>query len=53
MTGVHITIESTDVQSALNDLQDRAVDLSPALKAIGEYLDLTAGDRWDRQKAPE
>ncbi len=53
MTGVHITIESTDVQSALNDLQNRAVDLSPALKAIGEYLDRTARDRWDRQEAPD
>ena len=53
MVGVHITIDSADIQRVLNDVQQRAADLSPALKAIGEHLDLAARDRWDRQEAPD
>ena len=56
MSGASITIEINDrhVREVLDQLVDlTARNMKPALRAIGEYLDLAHRQRWDREVSPD
>lgn len=50
---IQIDIDDRQVTAVLTELIARGEDLKPALREIGEYLDLAHRERWDRERAPD
>lgn len=48
-----VEIDSQPFIQALERLAERAADLTPALRGIGEYLRGSSADRFDTQTAPD
>lgn len=55
MPSVKIDINYDDAQiaKALRQLQEATGNLKPVFEDIGEYLDLSHRERWDREEAPD
>lgn len=51
--GIRVDIADREIRDALKRLEDAGGDLKPAFQDIGEYLDLTTRQRFDREQAPD
>ena len=53
MSGVSVVIDDTEVLAAFNNLISSGNNLQPALNDIGEMLDASTDERFDRHEAPD
>jgi phage virion morphogenesis protein len=53
MAQIQVTITDDQLQAALGNIVDRATDLTPALKNLGEYLVRKTRQRFDTSTAPD
>lgn len=53
MAGITLTVDLSHVDRLFTDLAQTADDLTPAMRAIGEYLITATQDRFDAQKDPQ
>jgi phage virion morphogenesis protein len=53
MANIEIKIDDREVRDLLRELGDRANDLTPAMKQIGEYMRLRTEENFANQVSPE
>lgn len=51
--GIHVRIDSTTEEKALERLARAAANPQPAFQQIGEYMDLATRERFDTQTGPD
>jgi phage virion morphogenesis protein len=53
MTQIQVTINDAEIQQRLAQLTNRYLDLTPALRDVGEYMLRKTRQRFDREVSPE
>lgn len=53
MAGANLILDDSEVRTALGKMQQAGSDLRPALREIGEYLDLSTRQRFDNERDPD
>lgn len=53
LANITVTVDDAEVQRLLRELAERADDLTPAMKQIGEYMRLRTEENFAAQQSPE
>lgn len=53
MANISVFVDDSEVQNLLRELGDRANDLTPAMKQIGEYMRMRTEENFAREMTPD